>query len=151
MESKERGEPKTNSRKSWRGRWRIRKVYRHDRTVNVLSCVFFRRRSLHNADYSSGTLCYCTPVICGASFPYFLPFPFLTFCAILPTLFGGNCSHLKRWLVAQPSLMLRCSGVFLSYKVKARSVCAHSPLRYQLISPLSLADRYVWRNTRGKW
>ena len=35
-------------------------------------------------------------------FPYFLPSPFLTCCAILPTSFGGKGPHLRRWLVAQP-------------------------------------------------
>ena len=36
-----------------------------------------------------------------SSFPYFLPSPFLTCCAILPTSFGGKGPHLRRWLVAQ--------------------------------------------------
>ena len=30
------------------------------------------------------------------SFPYFLPSPFLTSCAILPTSFGGKGPHLRR-------------------------------------------------------
>ena len=30
-----------------------------------------------------------------------LPSPFLTFCTILPTSFGGKGPHLRRWLVAQ--------------------------------------------------
>ena len=35
------------------------------------------------------------------SSPSFLPSPFLTCCAILPTSFGGKGPHLRRWLVEQ--------------------------------------------------
>ena len=34
---------------------------------------------------------------------FFLSSPFLTWCAILPTSFGGKGPHLERWLVAQTS------------------------------------------------
>ena len=36
------------------------------------------------------------------SSPFFLPSPFLTCCAILPTSFGEKGPHLRRWLVTQP-------------------------------------------------
>ena len=72
---------------------------------------------------------------------FFLPFPFLKCCAILPTSFGGKGSHLWRWLVAQPLHQtvsyLRFSGVFIIRKANAmRSV--HSP-RDHFIIILSLA------------
>ena len=44
----------------------------------------------------------CKHIYLTPSFPYFLPSPFLTCCAILPTSFGGNVPHLRRRLVAQP-------------------------------------------------
>ena len=53
----------------------------------------------------------------------FLPSPFLTCCAILPTSFEGKEPHLMRWLVAQLSSdvsYLRFSRVFLSRNANAR-------------------------------
>ena len=69
------------------------------------------------------------------SFPYFLPFPFLTYCAILPISFGGKGSHLRWRLVAHPSsygLITEFPRVFLCCKVNA-SISVHS-LRFQLIT-----------------
>ena len=84
-------------------------------------------------------------------FPYFLPSPFLTCCAILPTSFGGKGPHLRRWLVAQPLHQtvskLRFSGVFLSPKVNARR-SMHSPQDYFIIT-LIISDRRDWRDSRG--
>ena len=83
------------------------------------------------------------------SFLYFLPSPFLTFCATLPTSFGGKGPHLRRWLVAQLLHRLRFSGVFLSYKANARR-SVHSPQDHFIIN-LIISDRRDWRNTRGMW
>ena len=62
------------------------------------------------------------------------------FRAILPTSFGGNGPHLRRWLVAQPLhqtvCLLRFSGVFLGCKANARK-SVHSP-RIISLSTLSL-------------
>ena len=37
-----------------------------------------------------------TTIVSVPSFPFFLPSPFLTCCAILPTSFGGKRPHLRR-------------------------------------------------------
>ena len=74
------------------------------------------------------------------SFPYFLPFPILTCCAILPTSFGGKGPHLRRRLVARPLhqtvSQLRFSGVFLGCKANARrSVNSSQEPGQQLVAP----------------
>ena len=71
------------------------------------------------------------------SFPYFLPSPFPTYCAILPTSFGGKGLH------------LRFSGVSLSYKANARR-SVESPQDHFIIT-LIISNRRDWRDTRGKW
>ena len=76
----------------------------------------------------------------------FLLSPSLTYCAILRTSFGGKGPHLNRWLVAylhQTVFYLRFSDIFLSRNIM------HSP-PFTTLSPLSLADRRDWHDTRGK-
>ena len=82
------------------------------------------------------------------SFPYFLPFPFLSAVRYYrphlegkDSIWGDDCSHsLHRRLLAE---------VFLSCKANARR-SMHSP-RYHFIITLSLPDRRDWRDSRGKW
>ena len=78
-----------------------------------------------------------------SSFTSFLPSPFLTCCAILPTSFGGKGPHLRQSPVAQPLhqtvSQLRFSGVFLSFKANARAGDLCTVPRIISLSSLSLA------------
>jgi hypothetical protein len=81
-------------------------------------------------------------------FPCFLPSPFLTCCANLPTSFGGKGRHLRRWLVAQP-LHQTVFWCFPHFKANAR-IPVHSPQDHFIIT-LIISDWRDWRDTQGKW
>ena len=76
-----------------------------------------------------------------------VPSPYLTYCAIPPTSFGGKASHLRRRLVA--SLRSSPSWGFpefsLAVKQKPGDLCLAPGIIS--LSPLYLGD---WRDTRGK-
>ena len=80
--------------------------------------------------------------------PQLLPFSFLACCAILP-------AHLEAGIPFEAmtgclySLNRQFSNVFLSCKAKIRN-SVHSPGIISL-SPLSLANRRDWSDTRVKW
>ena len=79
----------------------------------------------------------------------FLPCPSLMCCAIVPKSFRDKGPHVRRLLVAHASSDGLLVQVFLSCKVNSRR-SVHSP-RLHFSSPLSLADRHDWRDTREKW
>ena len=74
-------------------------------------------------------------------FPSFLPFPFLTCCAVIMTSFGGKGPHLRQWLVTQTLPIRQMPGDLCTVP----SIISLSPL--SLVTDVTLGVSGLWQGT----